>query len=355
MKLGDAMDREFIIIGENVHTTRVVLRKGKRVTDAGEGEIVLYTAPDGAEGSLTIPEAAKSTQDYQEGRVKHVKLAVEAAMSGDSARASEGRDYLKQLVWHQEQAGADFLDINVDEISIKLPDQKAAMAWLVDVVQGLSDLPVSVDSSNIEVIEAGLRVCDRTRKRPLLNSASLERIEALDLALAHNAQVIVTAAGAKGMPNGPEERLENAGRMIDAALDKGLALADLYVDPLIFPISVDGAFGQHSFDAIRGLRAKYGPEIHITGGMSNVSFGIPGRKIINDVFLLLAIEAGADSGIIDPLMTRLKGVMAMDRNSLDYRMAEDVLMGRDEFCAGYIQAWRQGELTGAPPPRRRRR
>ena len=77
--------------------------------------------------------------------------------------------------------------------------------------------------------------------------------------------------------------------------------ATCYVDPLVFPVSVDGAFGRHCLDAIRELRARFGPDIHITGGMSNVSFGIPGRRLINDVFLRLAVEAGADSGIIDPI------------------------------------------------------
>lgn len=340
----------FLAIGENIHTTRVVLRKGRRVAEADGVEVVLYASPEGERLGLPIPEAAKATQDYAEGRVKHVKIAVEAAMSDDAV----GMDYLRQLVRQQEQAGAAFLDLNVDEISVKLPEQKAAMAWLVEAVQAMTDLPVAVDSSNLEVIETGLEACDKGRARPLLNSASLERLEALDLALAHGAAVVVTAAGEKGMPEGTEARLANASRMVDAALAKGLALAHIYVDPLIFPISVDQAYGNHSLDAIRRIRAAYGPEIHITGGMSNVSFGIPGRKVINDVFLLLAIEAGADSGIIDPVMTPPAAVLAMDRTTETYRLAEDVLLGRDEFCANYIAAWRKGLLEGAPPPRRRK-
>ncbi len=355
MKLRGTIDLDFTVIGENVHTTRVVLRKGKRVAEAAGGEAVLYTTADGENRALPIPESVKGQQDYQEGRVKHVRIAVEAAMSGDERRAERGLDYLRQLVRHQEAAGADFLDLNVDEISYQPAQQKAAMAWLVGVVQEFSNLPVSVDSSNIEIIQAGLEAVHPARARPLLNSASLERMEALDLALAHNAKVVLTAAGAKGMPTGPEERMENASRMVEAALEKGLALSDLYVDPLIFPIAVDRRFGEHSLEAMRRLRSKYGPEIHITGGMSNVSFGIPGRKNINDVFLLLAIEAGADSGIVDPVMSELGKIAGLDRDTLTYRLAEDVLLGRDEFCATYIAAWRDGEVDGAPPPKRRRR
>jgi 5-methyltetrahydrofolate--homocysteine methyltransferase len=178
----------------------------------------------------------------------------------------------------------------------------------------------------------------------MLNSASLERPDALDLALAHNAEVVVTAAGEKGMPSGAAERVANASRMIDAALEKGLQLGDIHVDPLVFPISVDKDFGLHCLDAIRELRAKYGSEIHITGGMSNVSFGIPGRRIVNDTFVILAVAAGADGGIIDPALSSPREIFAMDRGSLGYRLAEDMLLGKDEHCKKYIRAWRKGEM-----------
>ncbi len=355
MKLQDP-DLDFIIVGENIHTTRVVMRRGKLVTaDADGREAVRYTSTAGERRRLAIPEAVKCTQDYEEGRVKHVKFALQGAMSGEGEPAAEGMQYLERLVQRQEQAGADFLDLNVDEISLKLEEQKAAMAWLVRTVQGMSEIPVSVDSSNVETIATGLEACDKSRGRPLLNSASLERLEALDLAVEHDAGVIVTAAGDSGMPESAEERIGNASRMVDAAFDRGIADSDIYIDPLIFPISVDGRFGLHSFEAIRGLREKYGPRIHITGGLSNVSFGIPSRKWINDVFMVLAVEAGADSGIIDPVTSRPDKVFALDRSSRPYQLAEDVLMGRDEHCAGYIRAWRKGELGDGGPPRRRPR
>ena len=348
-------DLDFVIIGENIHTTRVVMRRGKLVTTTADGrQAVRYRSVAGERRQLVIPEAVEGTQDFEEGRVKHVKIAVQAAMGGDRESAAEGMHYLRRMVQRQEQAGADFLDLNVDEISLKLEEQKQAMAWLVTTVQGLTDIPVSVDSSNAETISVGLRAWDGSKGRPMLNSASLERLDALDLAVEHDAHVIVTAAGESGMPESAEERIANASRMVDAALEKGIAADDIYIDPLIFPISVDGRFGRHSFEAIAALRQKYGPEIHITGGMSNVSFGIPSRKWINDVFMVLAVEAGADSGIIDPVTSRPDKVFALDRGSRPYRLADDVLMGRDEHCAAYIAAWRRGELGDGGPPRRRR-
>lgn len=342
----------FIVIGENVHTTRVLSRRGRRVAERDGLEVVLYPGPDGETRGLPLSDALKRGQDYAQGRIKHVKLAVEAAMAESPDLAARGREYLAHLVAEQERAGAAYLDLNVDEISLKPAEQRRAMAWLVAVMPEISRLPVSVDSSNVEVIEAGLGAWRPEGGRPLLNSASLERPQALDLALRHQARVIVTAAGAKGMPAGPEERVENASRMVEAALAKGLALADIFIDPLYFPISVDQGFGLHAFESIRGLRQRWGPQVHITGGMSNVSFGIPGRKLINDVFLILAIEAGADSGIVDPVLNPPGRLAGLDRTSESYRLAEDVLLGRDEYCANYIRAWRQGRLEGVPKPRR---
>ena len=334
----------YIAVGENIHTTRVLLRKGKRIEEADGQEVILYEAADGASRRLPIPDSVKSTQDYDEGRVKHVKIALAAAMGGVAEEAESGLAYLRALALHQEQAGATYLDINVDEFSLKPSEQKSAMEWLVGTVQTMSNLPLSIDSSNADVIRVGLEAYQNNSGRPLLNSASLERLEALDLAVAHDAQVVVTAAGERGMPSNTAERVANASSMVDAALDKGIACGDIHIDPLVFPISVDKEFGLHCLDAIRNLRAKYGPEIHITGGMSNVSFGIPGRKVVNDTFVILAVAAGADGGIIDPVLSSPNEIFAMDRESLGYRLAEDMLLGRDQHCKNYIRAWRKGEM-----------
>jgi 5-methyltetrahydrofolate--homocysteine methyltransferase len=344
MKL-NGLQRDFIVIGENIHTTRIVLRQGKRVTTTPEGaEAVVYSPESGGTRYLVIPDDVKRSQDYEEGRVKHVKIAIQSAMSGREPQCSEGLEYLKAMVRRQEQAGADFLDLNVDEVSLRLDEQKNAMRWLVETVQGLSPVPVSVDSSNIEIIQTGLASSNGKAARPLLNSASLERMEALDLARQKGIPVIVTAAGEKGMPQNDEERVVNASRMVDAALAKGIAIRDIYIDALVFPISVDSQFGNHCLQAIRRLREKYGPDIHITGGLSNVSFGLPCRRLINDVFILLAIEAGADSGIIDPVASDLQAIVNMDRQSQPYLLAEDMLLGRDRNCKNFLRAYRKGEL-----------
>ena len=334
-------DRPFVVIGENVHTTRVLLRKGKLIGDDPQGtESVRFRDGEGKPRFLAIPEKVKASQDYDEGRVKHLKIAVQQAMLG----SEDGLDYIRRQVQRQDDAGTDFLDLNVDEISLKEEEQKEAMRWLVGTVTSMSETPLSIDSSKIEILEAGLEAGASHPKRMLLNSASLERPEALGLAKKYNAQIIVTAAGESGMPASAEERVDHARQMIEKATALDLPLADLYIDPLIFPISVDSQFGHHCFDAIRQLRDEFGPDIHITGGFSNVSFGLPCRHLINDVFLLLAVEAGADSAVMDPTTAALGDIFTMDRDAGPCQLAENMLLGKDEYCTAFLRAYRKGEL-----------
>ena len=340
--------QDFIIIGENVHTTRVVRRSGKLVTNNPDGiESVRYLGTNKKRRYLVIPESIKKSQEYEEGRVKHVIIAVQAAMSGEEPHASEGVEYIRKIVQRQVDVGTDFLDVNVDEISWRLEEQKEAMRWLVQAIQQqMSDTPLSIDSSNSEIIAAGLEVYDSSVGRALLNSASLERLDALDLATQYNTKVMVTAASESGMPQTPEERVTNASRMVDAANDKGIAAEDIFIDPLFFPIGVDTENGNHAFEAIRQLREKYGPAIHISGGFSNVSFQMPSRRLINDVFMILAVEAGADSGIIDPVTNNPQKALALDRTSRTYQLTEDMMLGKDRFCRTFLRAYRKGELEG---------
>ncbi len=346
MKL-EGREDEFIVIGENIHTTRIVLRRGKHFSPDPEGnDAIRFFNKNESEQYLLIQDKVKRTQDYEEGRVKHISVAVQAAMNGDETQASLGREYLRLQIQRQLDSGADYLDINVDEISIREQEQFDAMKWLVEFVQEYSTVPICVDSSKTETIAIGLKACDRKAGRPMLNSASLERLEALDLVAAYNSVVIVTAAGESGMPQNCEERVANASRMVDAAIAKGIDLKDMYVDPLMFPISVDTESGNHVLDAIRTLREKYGPDIHITGGFSNVSFGLPVRRLINDTFLILAIEAGADSGIIDPVARNPSQVFSMDRSSIAFEHTSTMLTGGDRDCKAFLKAFRRKQFEG---------
>ncbi len=336
---------KFIKIGENIHTTRIVRRKGKLVNERPNGdEAVRYLDNNKKRRYLIIPEKIKQTQDYQEGRVKHITVAIQSAMSDQGPESDEGMKYLYSLAQRQINTGADFLDLNVDEISVKPEEQQIAMQWIVKTIQPISSVPLSIDSSSIDTLKIGLETSSNHQGRVLLNSASLERLDALDLVKQHDTQVIVTAAGEAGMPQNADERVTNASRMVENTLSKGISIEDIFIDPLVFPISVDAEFGNHCLDAIRLLRQRYGNEIHITGGFSNVSFGLPSRRLINDVFINLAVDAGADSGIIDPVTSKIQDVLNIDRNSRPYQLAQEMLLGVDLYCKNFLRAYRKGEL-----------
>ena len=342
--------QDFLVIGENIHTTRVLLQRSERISANEEGEEgIVFVDEASATRHLRIPEEEKLSQPYQEGRIKHVRLGVQIAMAGVEPDCSTALSYLSTLAQRQVRAGAHFLDVNVDEISNKLPDQLEAMRWLVRTLAPLVGIPLSIDSSNLEIIRAGVAAAAEAAGTrvgpPMLNSASLERIEALDLAARLRGPVVVTAAGESGMPTGAEERVLNASRMVEASLKAGIPLDRIFVDPLVFPIAVDSEYGRHCLDAIAELRRRFGTEVHITGGMSNVSFGLPNRRLLNDAFLISAIEAGADSGIVDPTVVNVQRALAADRTTRPFQLAFDVFTGADENCRAYMKAYRAGELT----------
>ena len=341
----ESSDR-FIVVGENIHTTRVVRRNGRRTTTLDDGtEAVLYKDEAGNQAVMTVPESYKSTQPYEQGQIKHFMIAVNKGIGDDPDEQAEGVAYIRAEALRQIAAGADFLDLNVDEISYKLDVQKRAIAWLVNTTEEISSVPLSIDSSNSEIIAAGLAECDGRAGRPMVNSVALERLAALDMVKDHDARAIVTAAGADGMPENAADRVANVDLLLDAVRARGVPLSDVYIDGLVFPISVSSAYGMDYLDAVSELREKYGSEVHIAGGLSNVSFGLPARRLINDTFIYLAIEAGIDSGIVDPVQSPMDRVFGLDVDSEPVKLAREMLIGTDDFCMNFIQAWKAGKLS----------
>jgi 5-methyltetrahydrofolate--homocysteine methyltransferase len=340
----DTVRGPFIVIGENIHATRVLLRNGARVSSLPDGRPALpFTDDDGADRLLPVHDAAlEGAGDKQ--KVKHVKAAVLAGLDG-GADAGLGRGYVRFLARRQVDAGADYLDLNVDETSNDLEVRIAAMRWLVGAVEGATPAALSLDSSAPEVMSAGLAAATRAAGAPLLNSASLERLDVLDLAGSESCPVVLGAAGEHGMPASAQERVANAARIIEEATRRGISLGGMHVDPLVIPVAVEPEVGAWFLEAVATVRATYGPEIHLTGGLSNVSFGMPLRKLLNDVFIDLAAEAGADSGIIDPVASDPRRIFTQDRTTRAYALAADLLAGRDMFGMEFLTAYRAGELA----------
>ena len=340
----DTVRGPFIVIGENVHATRVLLRSGARVRELPDGRPALpFVDEAGAEQLLPVPDVALDGAGEKQ-KVKHVKAAVLAGLAG-GPDAELGRGYVRFLARRQADAGADYLDLNVDEASNDLEVRVAAMRWLVAAVEDAAPAALALDSSSPEVMRAGLAAAARATGAPLLNSASLERLDVLDLAAAEGCPAVLGATGEHGMPASAAERVTNAERMVEEATRRGLALGAMFVDPLVLPVAVEPEVGAWFLEAVRTLRATFGPDIHLTGGLSNVSFGLPLRKLLNDVFIDLAAEAGADSGIIDPVASDLSRIFGADRTTRAYALAADLLAGRDQFGMEFLAAYRAGELA----------
>ena len=340
----DTVRGPFVVIGENIHATRVLLRSGARVASLADGWPALpFTDDEGAERLLPVPDAALDGAGARQ-KVKHVKAAVLAGLTG-GVDAALGRGYVRFLARRQVEAGADYLDLNVDEASNDLETRVGAIRWLVGAVEDATPAALALDSSAPEVLRAGLAAAARSRGAPLLNSASLERLDVLDRAAAEGCAVVLGASGEHGMPASAAERVANATRIVDEATRRGMALGALHVDPLVLPVAVEPEVGTWFLEAIRTLRATYGPAIHLTGGLSNVSFGLPLRKLLNDVFIDLAAEAGADSGIIDPVASDPRLVFTRDRGDRAGMLAADLLTGRDAFGMAFLTAYRAGELA----------
>ena len=333
----------FIGVGENIHCTRIYKVGGKFCRQDGDGYSIYYKA--GSEDrTLPVPESFMSGSDWEAGKVKHCAVAIQQGVYGEGAAQAAGIDYIQSLARRQVAAGATYLDINVDEYSTDIEERMRLMVWTVNQVQAAVEIPVSIDSPDMGILAAGLKACDTSRGKPMVNSVSLERPEAIAAAAGAGAVVIASAAGESGLPENTEERLANLDRLLPLLEAAGFTAGDIHVDPLVFPIYVDGTNGTGFLDAVRAIREKYGPEIHIVAGLSNVSFGMPSRKLINQVFTYLAVEAGADGGIVDPMHINADVVNRMDVESEGFRLAKDLLLGADDFGMTFITATREGTI-----------
>jgi 5-methyltetrahydrofolate--homocysteine methyltransferase len=322
----------------------------------GGAEALRFTGTSGAERTCPIVRAVAKSEEYARNRVKHIKNALLLGLAGDGlithrrvgsaaiGSAEAARDYLVAAAVRQQRAGAGYIDVNVDEIDEDLGIRRVAMQWLVAVLEPELDVPLSLDSSSAAVLEAGLRASRSASGRVLLNSASEERLEVLELAVELRAAVVLSAVKDGRVAPGVPERLRCAEAVLEAALARGLSPADCHVDLLVLPAGVDPRGGSTFLEASRAFRAAHGDEIHITGGLSNISFGLPNRRLLNDAFVALALDAGVDSGILDPVAVQLDRVQGLDRDSRQFQRAAAVVLGSDEFAGDYLAAYRAGEL-----------
>ena len=261
------------------------------------------------------------------------KLLAEEMKNDDFSRVEA--DAIAQV-----SAGAQMLDVNA---GIPLADEPALLAKAVRLVQSVTDVPLSIDSSIIEALEAGI---DAYEGKPLINSVTgeqevLERV--LPLVAKSGAAVVAISNDETGISEDPDVRFDVAKKIVSAANDFGIQTADVVVDPLVMPIGAMGTAGRQVFRLVRRLRDELG--VNTTCGASNVSFGLPNRHIVTGTFLSMAISAGMTSAIMNPLHAEVKAAV----------MGADVLMGNDENCAAWISQHRDPGAEGSGRSARRNR
>jgi 5-methyltetrahydrofolate--homocysteine methyltransferase len=229
----------------------------------------------------------------------------------------------------QVAAGAHMLDVNA---GIPLADEPAILAQAVQLVQSITDVPLSIDSSIVKALEAGLAVY---KGKPLVNSVTgeEERLESvLPLVKKYGAAVVAISNDETGISEDPDVRFEVAKKIVHRAADHGIPASDVVVDPLVMPIGAINQAGRQVMHLLQRLKNEL--KVNTTCGASNVSFGLPAREGISATFLSMAIGAGLTSAIMNPM--HLEIVRAC--------MAADVMMGHDPDCARWIKRFRE-----APP------
>jgi 5-methyltetrahydrofolate--homocysteine methyltransferase len=337
--------KNFIIIGENIHCTRVFKRDGNMISTLPDGHPAVVYDDSGKKKFLPIPAFIQKSNEWENGKVKHCVAAIWQGMNGKGADKKAGLDYLRVMAAKQEKGGAAYLDINVDEFSLDLDERIRAMQWTANTIQSASKLPLSIDSSNVDVIRAGLKACDPKRGQPVVNSISLERISLLAPVVEHKAAVVASAAGEKGLPSTVEERIANFDQLVARLSAAGIGHEAIHLDPLVYTISTDPLNGKLFLNTVSEARKKYGAKIHITGGLSNVSFGMPCRKLINQVFTWMVLEAGGDGAIVDPSQINAGILSKLDTNSEAFALAKALLTGEDEFGMNFIAAAREKRIS----------
>lgn len=249
------------------------------------------------------------------------------------AAAIEAQDTekIKHIARQEAENGADYIDVNA---GVFVGQEADYLKWLVATVQEAVDTPCCIDSPDPAAIEAALGLHQGTA---MLNSISLERdrYEALmPIVAGTNLKVIALCMSDEGMPETTTARLEIADKLVNGLVRNDVPLENIYVDPLVQPISTNQEFGLAFLKAIEEIMTRF-EGVHTICGLSNISYGLPQRALLNQTFMAMAIGKGLDGAIVDPLNRRMMATIT----------AAEALAGRDEYCGQYLTAYRQEKLS----------
>lgn len=245
--------------------------------------------------------------------------------------AVEKRDtsYIQQVAKAQEEAGSHYLDINCGTM---VGEELELMEWLVKAVQGVTELPLCIDSPSIEALVVGLELAKSAN--PMINSITDEEKRfnsVLPLIKKYNAKIVALCIEDAGMPESAEDRLRIARSLVTKLGDAGIEQENIYLDPLIKPISAGDKYGKEVLHSIRYIKDEF-PEVHFMCGLSNVSFSLPNRALINRLFMVQTMALGMDGYILDPTNKEMMGALFVSM----------ALTGQDKYCRKYLKEHRKG-------------
>jgi 5-methyltetrahydrofolate--homocysteine methyltransferase len=245
----------------------------------------------------------------------------------------KNKEFIQELVQKQVEGGAQMLDLNIGTIR---KGETEDMRWLVKTVQEAVDVPLCIDSPNHDAIEAGLEVYDWDKGKALINSVTAEK-EKLELILPlvkkYKCSVVALTMDERGIPQDSKERFIIADGLIRKLTNEGIPIEDIYIDPLTLPVSTNIQNSNIVLETLKRVKDFY-PEVKTIIGLSNISYGLPERRLINQGFMVLAMACGLDAAILD----------STDQKIMALIKVTDLLLGRDEFCRQYLKAFREGKL-----------
>ena len=251
--------------------------------------------------------------------------------SVSAAIIAKDKAFIQKLAVDQAEAGANIIDVNAGAF---LQEEAELLPWLVDIVQEVVDLPLCIDSPNPVALEKALAV---SSKKAIVNSISLEleRYESvLPLIQKSGSSIIALCMSDKGIPSAAEQRFEVAKILVKKLTGDGISPEDIYIDVMAQPIGTDSCSGRVTLDTVRAVMQGI-PGVHTTCGLSNVSFGLPKRRLLNQSFAVSLAICGMDTFFIDPLDEKLMSLL----------LAANAILGSDDYCCNYIKASRCGKLV----------
>ena len=240
--------------------------------------------------------------------------------------------FIIDIARDQAEAGAHYIDVNAGTF---VDQEVDCLCWLVETVQSKLDLPLCLDSPNPKALSEAIK---RHKGEPMINSISLEqdRLQSLlPVITSHPCHVVALCMAQTSMPTTVEERVQVGSELINKLTDEGVSLEKIYVDPLVQPVSVDTGMGIAALGAINAIMKKF-PGVNTICGLSNISFGLPERHLINRNFLALCLSYGLSAAILDPTDKKLMATL----------LTVEMLLGRDEYCENFIEAYQDGRIIG---------